>query len=182
MVAHPEFAYDWTTTPLANSPGTIVSPESIIRMPDTTGAEVTLRPHLGTMGVAPVAAGRHFCVPSGMHEETSTTGEQVPARLCTAPLAVLGALLSLGDPHLSQGDGQITGTALKASLDAILQISVRWDLPFDVAVLKTQTHWYVHGFGDNLDETMRDEARAMLRLLRNMWELRAHREFDRAIV
>ena len=33
------------------------------------------------------------------------------------PVAVEGALFSIGDPHVSQGDGEISGTAIEASLD-----------------------------------------------------------------
>jgi acetamidase/formamidase len=81
------------------------------------------------------------------------------------PVAVPGALLSLGDPHLSQGDGEISGTALEASLNAVLQIRARRDIPLDVPTLETPTHWYVHGFGDTLDEAMNEAARAALRFL-----------------
>jgi acetamidase/formamidase len=81
------------------------------------------------------------------------------------PVARPGALLSLGDPHLSQGDGEISGTALEASLDVVLQLRIRRDFPVDVPVLETPTHWYVHGFGDDLDEAMADAARSQLRFL-----------------
>ena len=53
-------------------------------------------------------------------------------------VAVPGALLSLGDPHLSQGDGEISGTALEASLNAVLQIRTRRDMPLDVPTLVQQ--------------------------------------------
>ena len=43
------------------------------------------------------------------------------------PVQVDGALFSIGDPHISQGDGEISGTAIKASLDVLMQIVLRKD-------------------------------------------------------
>ena len=50
----------------------------------------------------------------------------------------------------------------------VLQLRIRRDLPIDVPVLERPTHWYVHGFGDELDEAMTDAARSQLRFLRRM--------------
>jgi acetamidase/formamidase len=81
------------------------------------------------------------------------------------PVLVPGALLSVGDPHVSQGDGEISGTALEASLNGLLQLSIRRDLGFDSPVLETAQSWTVHGFGDDLDEAMRSAALRLIDLL-----------------
>ena len=39
------------------------------------------------------------------------------------PVQVAGALLSVGDPHVSQGDGEVSGTALEASLNGMLRLT-----------------------------------------------------------
>ncbi|HLI56998.1 MAG TPA: acetamidase/formamidase family protein, partial [Actinomycetota bacterium] len=67
MTARAEFAFDWKTTPLANAPGTIVVPGSVPREPSLADVVVPLRPHLGTMGVAPATPGRHSSIPPGLH-------------------------------------------------------------------------------------------------------------------
>jgi acetamidase/formamidase len=123
------------------------------------------------MGVAPAAPGRHSSIPPGLHGGNIDNWRAGPGTSMYYPVTRPGALLSLGDPHLSQGDGEISGTALEASLDGVLQVRLRRDLPIDVPVLETSTHWYVHGFGDDLDEAMADAARSQLRFLRNMWGL-----------
>src|SRR5439155_11286420 len=61
------FAYDWRTTPLADAPGTVVAPGSVEREAALEGVTVPLRPHFGTMGVAPALPGRHSSVPPGDH-------------------------------------------------------------------------------------------------------------------
>jgi acetamidase/formamidase len=173
MTARAEFGFDWATTPLANNPGTIVNPDSVAREPNHMSVEVPLRPHLGTMGVAPALAGRHSSVPPGAHGGNIDNWRAGAGTTMYYPVARAGALLSLGDPHLSQGDGEISGTALEASLNAIVQLYVRRDLKFDAPVLETPTHWYVHGFGDTLDEAMTDASRAMLRFLFSQWGIGA---------
>ncbi len=173
MIARAEFAFDWKTTPLADAPGTIVEPGSLPREPALADVTVPLRPHLGTMGVAPAAPGRHSSVPPGLHGGNIDNWRAGPGTSMYYPVTRPGALLSLGDPHLSEGDGEISGTALEASLDVVLQVRVRRDLPIDVPVLETPTHWYVHWFGDDLDEAMTDAARSQLRFLHNVWGLTA---------
>jgi acetamidase/formamidase len=164
-VARAAFAYDWTTSPLADAPGTIVAPGSTRREPALAGVAVPLRPHFGTMGVAPAEAGRHSSVPPGDHGGNIDNRRIGPGATMHYPVQVPGALLSVGDPHVSQGDGEISGTALESSLDGLLELTVRRDLGFTYPVLETATTWSVHGFGDDLDEAMHAAALRLLDLL-----------------
>ena len=152
------FGYDWTATPLANEPGTIVSPDENARQPALPGVVVPLRPHFGTMGVAPAAPQRVSSVPPGDHGGNVDNWRIGAGGTMYYPIQVPGALLSVGDPHVSQGDGEVSGTALEASLNGLLRLTVRRDLPFTVPVLETATELLVHGFGDTLDEAMKAAA------------------------
>jgi acetamidase/formamidase len=152
------FGYDWTATPLANEPGTIVSPDNDARQPALPGVVVPLRPHFGTMGVAPAAPERVSSVPPGDHGGNVDNWRIGAGGTMYYPVQVAGALLSVGDPHVSQGDGEISGTALEASLNGLLRLTIRRDLPFTVPVLETATELLVHGFGDSLDEAMKAAA------------------------
>jgi acetamidase/formamidase len=152
------FAYDWTATPLADEPGTIVSPDENARQPALPGVVVPLRPHFGTMGVAPAAPQRVSSVPPGDHGGNVDNWRIGAGGTMYYPIQVPGALLSVGDPHVSQGDGEVSGTALEASLNGLLRLTIRRDLPFTVPVLETATELLVHGFGDTLDEAMKAAA------------------------
>ncbi|MHA3020749.1 acetamidase/formamidase family protein [Mycobacterium sp. BMJ-28] len=165
------FGYDWTTTPLADQPGTIVTPDAAARQPALPGVTVPLRPHFGTMGVAPAGAGRVSSVPPGDHGGNIDNWRIGTGGRMFYPIHVAGALLSIGDPHVSQGDGEISGTALEASLNGILRLTVRRDLPFTVPVLETATELLVHGFGDDLDAAMRAAALRTLDLLQRLFGL-----------
>lgn len=159
------FGYDWTTTPLADAPGTIVEPEPARRQPALPGVVVPLRPHFGTMGVAPAEAVRVSSVPPGDHGGNVDNWRIGAGGRMYYPVQVPGALLSVGDPHVSQGDGEVSGTALESSLNGLLRLTIRRDLPFTVPVLETTTELLVHGFGDNLDAAMKCAALRTLQLL-----------------
>jgi acetamidase/formamidase len=165
MLGRALFAYDWSATPLVDTPGTIVAPASVAREPALDGVVVPLRPHFGTMGVAPAARGRHSSVPPGEHGGNVDNWRIGAGARMLYPVQVSGALLSVGDPHVSQGDGEVSGTALEASLNGLLRLSVRRDLDLHVPVLETAGEILVHGFGDDLDEAMRAATRRTLELL-----------------
>jgi acetamidase/formamidase len=157
-VGHALFGYDWTATPLANQPGTIVEPDTDARQPALPGVVVPLRPHFGTMGVAPAAPERVSSVPPGDHGGNVDNWRIGAGGTMYYPVQVPGALLSVGDPHVSQGDGEVSGTALEASLNGLLRLTIRRDLPFTAPVLETATELLVHGFGDTLDAAMKAAA------------------------
>lgn len=159
------FAYDWNASPLVQAPGTIVAPTSVVRQRALDGVVVPLRPHFGTMGVSPAATSRHSSIPPGEHGGNVDNWRIGAGARMLYPVQVPGALLSIGDPHVSQGDGEISGTALEASLNGVLRLTVRSDLAITAPVLETGTEVLVHGFGDDLDEAMRAAARRTLDLL-----------------
>jgi len=164
-LARAMFAYPWTASPLCDAPGTIVAPDASAREPALEGVQIPLRPHFGTMGVAPAAPGRTSSVPPGDHGGNIDNWRIGAGGTMHYPVQVPGALLSVGDPHVSQGDGEVSGTALEASLSGLLQLTVRRDLPYTVPVLEDRTHLLVHGFGDDLDEAMLAASRRTIDLL-----------------
>lgn len=165
------FGYDWRATPLADQPGTVVDPATTVREPALPGVTVPLRPHFGTMGVAPAGGGRVSSVPPGDHGGNIDNWRIGVGGRMYYPVHAPGALLSVGDPHVSQGDGEISGTALEASLNGLLRMTIRRDLPFTVPVLETATELLVHGFGGDLDAAMRAAAVRALDILQRLYGL-----------
>ena len=83
--------------------------------------EIPLRPMLGWVGVAP-CSGRHPMIPprrTGGNLDHRSVG--VGATL-SLPVEVEGALLSVGDPHAAQGDGEVSGTGIETSADVELVV------------------------------------------------------------
>jgi formamidase len=106
-----------------NFPGKYTVPGKITKRgtcncePALNGVRVPVRPHLGTAGVAPDAMGRVSTVPPGAHGGNIDNWRIGAGATMYYPVAVPGALFSIGDPHISQGDGEISGTAIEASLN-----------------------------------------------------------------
>ena len=70
------------------------------------------------------------------------------------PVAVDGALFSAGDSHASQGDSELSGTAIECSLTGTFQLILRKRdtlagtplAELGYPLLETQDEWVVHGF------------------------------------
>lgn len=90
------------------------------------GGDVVLPfdPMVGVVGVAPARPGPH---PSVVPTEA---GGNMDVKYVTAgsvvhlPVLVDGALLSLGDAHARQGDGELSGTAIECEADVVVRIDL----------------------------------------------------------
>ncbi|KAI0140094.1 hypothetical protein F4776DRAFT_662227 [Hypoxylon sp. NC0597] len=101
---------------------------SLIFKPSNPRILIPYAPFLGIVGVAPSAAGEHPTVPP-MPE----TGGNIDTKYLTAgsslflPVKVRGALLSCGDAHAAQGDGEVCGTAVEMRARARIRVTVEKD-------------------------------------------------------
>ena len=170
LIAEAVFAYDYPDK--YTTPGRIMARDACCREPALAGVRVPVRPHLGTAGVAPDAPGRVSTIPPGRHGGDIDNWRIGAGATMYYPVAVDGALFSIGDPHISQGDGEISGTAIEASLDVVFQVFLRRDFAFPSPLLETPECWITHGFDDDLDGAMRAASLEMLRLLTEQLGLR----------
>ncbi|ADU14121.1 acetamidase/formamidase family protein [Asticcacaulis excentricus] len=157
------YAYDFPGTYL--TPGTITHCPECDRMPALKGISVPARPHLGTAGVAPAVDQRVSTIPPGIHGGNIDNWRIGAGATMYYPVQVKGGLFSIGDPHVSQGDGEISGTAIEASLNCLFQIILRKDFNFRSPLLETPNHWIVHGFDEDLNKAMKNAAIDMVELL-----------------
>lgn len=91
---------------------------------DLGGSTLTIpfHPFLGTIGVAPARERRmSFSQSPEYLGDVDQPGIGAGATI-VLPVNINGALLSLGDAHAAQGDGEITGVALE--IEAVAEISV----------------------------------------------------------
>jgi acetamidase/formamidase len=163
--ARPVFGFDFRALELYDIPGVVSEPDPAAREPFSRAVEVPVRPHLGVMGVAPHEAGRRSSIPPGVFGGNVDNWRFGPGATIHYPVFTEGAGFYVGDPHFAQGDGEICGTAIEASLDVRLRLSLAPDVRTDAPLLDSGTHWYTHGFGDDLDEAMAAAAERMLALL-----------------
>jgi acetamidase/formamidase len=120
------------------------------------GIEVPLAPFFGSIGVAPPqTAGRIGSRPPGYHGGNLDNKWLVAGSTLFLPVHVQGALLSIGDGHVAQGDGEVDGTALEAALRGRLQIVVRKDMKISWPRAETADAVFTMGFHTDLDEAAR---------------------------
>ena len=146
-------------------PGRMTNCPECDRHPALPGITIPARPHLGTAGVAPAVDAPVSTIPPGLHGGNIDNWRIGAGATMFYPVQVKGGLFSIGDPHVSQGDGEISGTAIEASLDVLFQIVLRKDFQFPSPLLQTDDCWIVHGFGADLDEAMKSASTDMLHLL-----------------
>lgn len=128
-----------------------------------------LAPFLGIMGTAAASETPLHSVPPGPHGgnlDIRLLGEGAKLYL---PVAVPGASFYVGDPHFSQGDGEVALTAFEAPLRAVLRLTVHVDpqmrrlasalgSPF----AETAEHWITTGLHEDLDEAAKAAVRGAL--------------------
>jgi acetamidase/formamidase len=131
-----------------------------------------LKPFLGIMGVAVDGTQRPHSVPPGSH------GGNIDINLLTSgnslylPVQVPDALAYVGDPHFAQGDGEVSLTAMEASL----RVRLRFELiPQDEAVrsfgrlsgpmAQTPEFLVPTGMDEDLDTAVQNCVRAAVALL-----------------
>jgi acetamidase/formamidase len=163
--ASPMFGFDFTARTLYDVPGVISEPDPASRQPFGQPVRVPVRPHFGVIGVAPGEAGRVSSIPPSNFGGNIDNWRVGPGATMCFPVFVPGANLYVGDPHFAQGDGEICGTAIEASLNATIQVSVIKGIGNTSPVLETDTHWFTHGFGADLNTAMRMAAEQMLWLM-----------------
>ena len=93
-------------------------------MPVLEGVRVPIRPHFGTMGVAPAEADMVDSIPPSYFGGNIDNWRIGKGGTMYYPIAVEGALLSAGDPHAAQGDSELAGTAIETSLTGVVQITL----------------------------------------------------------
>jgi acetamidase/formamidase len=156
------------------------------------GVSIPVRPHFGVITVAPKEAEFVDSIPPGYFGGNIDNWRIGKGTVMYFPVAVTGALFSVGDPHASQGDSELCGTAIECSLTGTFQLVLHKrerlagtalaDLHYPL--LETPDEWVVHGFsfanylaelGDkaqseifarsSLDGAMRDAFRKMRHFL-----------------
>jgi acetamidase/formamidase len=133
------------------------------------GVSVPCRPFPGTIGVAPDRPGRHSVIPP------SEFGGNLDVRYLTVgtrlllPVGVEGALLSVGDGHAAQGDGEVCGSAIESRMEITVRLTARPGLrvPGPQLIVPagpwgSGSAYVTTGVASDLREAAQDAVRAMI--------------------
>jgi acetamidase/formamidase len=130
------------------------------------GVRIPLAPFFGSIGVAPpILSGRISSTAPGWHGGNLDNKDLVAGSVLYLPVHVSGGLLSIGDGHAMQGDGEVTGAALETSLSGTIEVHLRKGLPLKWPRAETPTHVMTMGLDPDLDEAVRLATREMVEYL-----------------
>lgn len=133
------------------------------------GIRIPVCPFIGTIGLAPAEPGDHPLVPPGLHGGNMDIRHVTAGSRLWLPVAVPGGLLSVGDTHAAQGDGEVAGTAIETSSTVTLRVQVKKNanlpsprLETDAASQRKGPAWMTTGIGPNLFEGARQATEHMV--------------------
>jgi len=133
---------------------------------DHEGREVDLRPFLGVVGMPPPEPGIHSTGPPRRWGGNIDCAELVAGSTLYLPIPVDGALLSAGDGHARQGDGEVSQLAIEAPVErAQLTVSLVDGVDLENPVARIDGAWLTFGFDEDLDEAAAQAVEGMLELM-----------------
>jgi acetamidase/formamidase len=86
--------------------------------------ELPLDPMHGTVGVAPAGGEVRLVVTPSTHGGNMDTPETRAGTTLYLPVNVAGAMLSLGDGHARQGEGEVCGTGLESAMNTVIAVDL----------------------------------------------------------
>jgi acetamidase/formamidase len=124
-----------------------------------------LAPFLGVIGVAPELTGEHSTIPPrAVGGGNIDCKDLVAGSTLYLPVAVADAILSLGDGHAAQGDGEVGGTAIECPMTTTLTVDlVREQRPIESIHAETPAGRITFGFDADLNVATGDALDAMVR-------------------
>jgi acetamidase/formamidase/AraC-like DNA-binding protein len=200
LCAHAAYSFRWTPQrdpfgvlhPTMDYPGVPVDHGTIEKHEGVLhDLHVPVRPHFGTIGLASDHPGLLDSVPPSAFGGNIDNWRLSAGTKLFLPISVAGAMLSIGDPHAAQGDGEVSGTAIECSLTGTLRLRVHARESADAMLrdltyplIETAESWIVQGFShpdyfadlggsaqsevykrSSLDSAMRDAFRKARRFL-----------------
>ncbi|MDO1485121.1 acetamidase [Rhodococcus rhodochrous] len=137
-----------------------------------------IAPFMGLSGVTAATDEALNTIPPGRHGGNLDVRDLGHGAAMYLPVQVDGAGYYMGDPHFAQGNGEVSLTALEASLRTTVRLTVlEPDAAFaavgglDGPVGETATHWIAIGLDRDLDEAMRKCVREAIRVLAEVAEV-----------
>jgi acetamidase/formamidase len=130
-----------------------------------------LAPMLGTVGVAPAGSEvRSSLVPERFGGNMDTP-EMKAGTTAYFGVNVEGALLSIGDGHYRQGEGEACGTAVEGAMNSVIIVElIKGNGPLWPR-LETDEYWMVVGSSRPMEDSWRIAQLEMIRWISEMFDL-----------
>ena len=136
------------------------------------GVTLPFSPFPGTIGLAPAEPGQHSVVPPSKWGGNMDIKHLRAGTTLYLPVAVEGALFSVGDTHAAMGDAEVCGTAVETAMDIAVRLTVRKDVcarypeyaipAGQLAETERSSYHVCTGIGPDLFEAAKEATRTMV--------------------
>jgi acetamidase/formamidase len=132
---------------------------------DQHDREVDLHPFLGVIGMPPPEAGVQPTSPPRRWGGNIDCAELRAGSTLYLPISVDGALLSAGDGHARQGDGEVSQLAIECPMEHVQLTLSLVDLELRNPIARVDGAWLTFGFDEDLAVAAHQAVDGMLRLM-----------------
>ena len=130
------------------------------------GVSVPVKPFWGVIGVAPPRSmGRVPSGPPNVFGGNMDNHDLQPGTSLFLPVHVPGALISIGDGHAVQGDGEVGMSAVETSLKGEIQVVLHKGMRITWPRAETPTHYMTMGLHEDLNQAAKIATREMLNFI-----------------
>jgi acetamidase/formamidase len=130
------------------------------------GVSVPVKPFWGVIGVAPPRSmGRVPSGPPNVFGGNMDNHDLQPGTSLFLPVHVPGALISIGDGHAVQGDGEVGMSAVETSLKGEIQVVLHKGMHITWPRAETPTHYMTMGLHEDLNQAAKLATREMLNFI-----------------
>ena len=136
------------------------------------GVKVPVHAFWGVVATAPPAEmGRVKSGPPSFYGGNMDNRHLTTGTTLYLPVSVAGGLLSIGDGHAAQGDGEVAGSAIETSLKGEIQIVLRKQEHLKWPRAETETQLMTIGLNPDLDEAAKIATSQMLDFIAERYSL-----------
>ena len=136
------------------------------------------KPMLGVIGVAPAGTDAILTMSAGPHGGNLDNNANRIGATIHLKVHHPGALLSIGDMHASQGDGEICGTGVEVGGDVLLSVALRKEQATAFPVTELADSWITHGVAnDDLNAACKIACEEAAGLLVQHWSFTPEEAF-----
>jgi acetamidase/formamidase len=134
-----------------NSKKTVAACESI------PGVKIPIRPFFGVMALSPPAElGRVSSIPPGFYGGNFDIRYLTKGTTLYLPVSVKGGMFTTGDCHVAEGNGEVSGVSIEASLSLVAKFIVHKGKALKMARAETPTHFIAIGVDPDLRVAMKN--------------------------
>jgi amidase len=130
----------------------------------SSGIQLEEQPMIGCMGIAPVGEAIS-CGTPGRHGGNLDHKVVAPGARVYLPVNHPGALLWIGDVHATQGDGELSGTALEIGADVTVRVDVAPGLRISAPWIETADRLMCTSADRDFATARKDVVEGMMRAL-----------------